>query len=197
MALAARVCSERERGRLPWLQLVEQRATTAELPHPGRDGALADARRTRDPENLRTVLIGEPRVDLVEDQDRQPLAFGEDGLERVDRALVPRVALEERAVGLDGLHHVGELVVALVEAGDAELGLLPAVVVHQGLGAPQDVLQVEPVALLGVERVELGEELLEVVKEKSKTEIFFRIDVKPQFEDTPQDWEDRLEAAFT
>jgi hypothetical protein len=41
------------------------------------------------------------------------------------------------------------------------------------------------------------EELLEVVKEKSKTEIFFRIDVKPQFEDTPQDWEDRLEAAFT
>ncbi len=41
------------------------------------------------------------------------------------------------------------------------------------------------------------EELLEVVKEKSKTEIFFRIDVKPQFEDTPQDWEDRLEATFT
>lgn len=41
------------------------------------------------------------------------------------------------------------------------------------------------------------EELLEVVKERSKTEIFFRIDVKPQFEDTPQDWEDRLEATFT
>ena len=43
----------------------------------------------------------------------------------------------------------------------------------------------------------LAEELLEVVKERSKTEIFFRIDVKPQFEDTPQDWEDRLEATFT
>ncbi|MEW8657698.1 MAG: sulfur relay protein DsrC [gamma proteobacterium symbiont of Ctena orbiculata] len=39
--------------------------------------------------------------------------------------------------------------------------------------------------------------LLEVVKERSKTEMFFRIDVKPPFSDTPDNWEDRLEATFT
>jgi hypothetical protein len=39
--------------------------------------------------------------------------------------------------------------------------------------------------------------LLEVVKERSRTEIFFRIDVKPPFADTPDNWEDRLEATFT
>lgn len=27
--------------------------------------------------------------------------------------------------------------------------------------------------------------------------MFFRIDVKPPFQDTPSDWEDRLEAAFS
>jgi len=41
------------------------------------------------------------------------------------------------------------------------------------------------------------EELLSTVKERSKSEMFFRIDVKPQYADTPEDWEDRLEAAFT
>jgi hypothetical protein len=41
------------------------------------------------------------------------------------------------------------------------------------------------------------DELLSAVKERSKTEMFFRIDVKPQYSDTPEDWEDRLEAAFT
>jgi hypothetical protein len=41
------------------------------------------------------------------------------------------------------------------------------------------------------------EKLLAVVKERSKTEIFFRIDVKPPFSDTPDNWEDRLEATFT
>jgi hypothetical protein len=39
--------------------------------------------------------------------------------------------------------------------------------------------------------------LLEVVKERSKHEIFFRIDVKPPFSDTPENWEERLEATFT
>ena len=28
-------------------------------------------------------------------------------------------------------------------------------------------------------------------------EFFFRMDVKPPFQDTPVDWEDRLEAAFS
>ncbi len=41
------------------------------------------------------------------------------------------------------------------------------------------------------------EELVDLIDEVSKSEIFFRIDVKPQFGDTPEDWEDRLEAAFT
>ncbi|MCP4129178.1 MAG: sulfur relay protein DsrC [Gammaproteobacteria bacterium] len=41
------------------------------------------------------------------------------------------------------------------------------------------------------------EQLLSAVKERSKSEMFFRIDVKPQYQDTPEDWEDRLEAAFT
>ncbi len=31
---------------------------------------------------------------------------------------------------------------------------------------------------------------------KSSGEIFFKIDVKPQFIDMPKNWEDRLEAAF-
>ncbi len=45
--------------------------------------------------------------------------------------------------------------------------------------------------------LETFEELMETVKLCSKSEMFFRIDVKPQFADTPEDWEDRLEAAFT
>lgn len=45
--------------------------------------------------------------------------------------------------------------------------------------------------------VESFEDLVAKVKERSKTEMFFRIDVKPQFSDTPENWEDRLEAAFT
>lgn len=46
-------------------------------------------------------------------------------------------------------------------------------------------------------QLESFEELLEVVEERAKGEMFFRIDVKPQFSDTPENWEDRLEAVFT
>jgi hypothetical protein len=46
-------------------------------------------------------------------------------------------------------------------------------------------------------QVDNFEDLLEVIKVVRKSEMFFRIDVKPQFHDTPEDWEDRLEAAFT
>ncbi len=45
--------------------------------------------------------------------------------------------------------------------------------------------------------LESFDDLLAKVKERSKSEMFFRIDVKPQYLDTPEDWEDRLEAAFT
>jgi hypothetical protein len=41
------------------------------------------------------------------------------------------------------------------------------------------------------------EQLLEVVRQRAKNEMFFRIDVKPPYPDTPENWEDRLEAAFT
>lgn len=41
-------------------------------------------------------------------------------------------------------------------------------------------------------------ELIPLVQEGARRgEIFFRMDIKPPFPDTPQDWEDRLEAAFT
>jgi len=51
--------------------------------------------------------------------------------------------------------------------------------------------------LLQNPQVDNFEQLVGVVKERAKSEMFFRIDVKPQFEDTPENWEDRLEAAFT
>jgi hypothetical protein len=42
------------------------------------------------------------------------------------------------------------------------------------------------------------EELAKAVKERARGgEMFFRMDVKPPFPDTPLDWEDRLESAFT
>ncbi len=40
------------------------------------------------------------------------------------------------------------------------------------------------------------EELLELIAILKKRERFFRIDVKPPYPDTPENWEDRLEAAF-
>jgi hypothetical protein len=36
------------------------------------------------------------------------------------------------------------------------------------------------------------------VRERAQAgEMFFRMDVRPPFPDTPEDWEDRLEAAFS
>lgn len=40
-------------------------------------------------------------------------------------------------------------------------------------------------------------ELIEVVKQRAKNEMFFRIDLKPPFPDTPLNWELVLEAAFS
>ena len=41
-------------------------------------------------------------------------------------------------------------------------------------------------------------DVVEALKERArKGEMFFQIDVKPPFSDTPNDWETRLEAAFT
>ena len=42
------------------------------------------------------------------------------------------------------------------------------------------------------------EELEEAVREIARSgERFFRMDVKPPYLNTPQNWEDRLEAAFS
>lgn len=41
------------------------------------------------------------------------------------------------------------------------------------------------------------DELIKLVKDNKQNAIHFRIDVKPPFPDTPENWEDRLEAAFT
>jgi hypothetical protein len=40
--------------------------------------------------------------------------------------------------------------------------------------------------------------LMETIRERARSgEVFFRMDVRPPFPDTPEDWEDRLEAAFS
>ena len=41
-------------------------------------------------------------------------------------------------------------------------------------------------------------ELLNVIKQRARNgEMFFQMDVKPPFKDTPDNWEERLESAFT
>ena len=45
--------------------------------------------------------------------------------------------------------------------------------------------------------IESFQDLLQVIREKAKSgERFLNIDIKPQFEDTPEDWHEKLEAAF-
>ncbi len=52
--------------------------------------------------------------------------------------------------------------------------------------------------LLQHHELENFEQLVTVIKEEVKKtgERFFRIDVRPPYPDTPNNWEDRLEAAF-
>ena len=41
------------------------------------------------------------------------------------------------------------------------------------------------------------DELVQIIKQNKRPEIrFFRMDVRPSYTDTPDNWEDRLEAAF-
>ena len=45
--------------------------------------------------------------------------------------------------------------------------------------------------------VENFDKLVEVIKQSALAgELHFRIDVKPPYPDTPEDWEDQLEMAF-
>ena len=46
--------------------------------------------------------------------------------------------------------------------------------------------------------IESFDQLLPLIKGVARSgERFFRMDVKPPYPDTPEDWEDRLEAAFS
>ena len=40
-------------------------------------------------------------------------------------------------------------------------------------------------------------DLVDALRTRARTERFLRIDVKPPFPDTPENWEDVLESAFT
>ena len=52
--------------------------------------------------------------------------------------------------------------------------------------------------LLQQHDLESFEDLKLAISECARSgEMFFRMDVKPPFPDTPQDWEDKLEAAFS
>lgn len=44
--------------------------------------------------------------------------------------------------------------------------------------------------------IETFEQLLDVVRQCAQSEMFFRIDIKPTYPDTPPNWEDQLEGAF-
>jgi len=47
-------------------------------------------------------------------------------------------------------------------------------------------------------QIESFTELEKTVTEKARAgEIHFQMDLKPTYSDTPEDWEDRLEAAFS
>ena len=50
-----------------------------------------------------------------------------------------------------------------------------------------------------IERYDLGsfDDLVDAVRDRAGEEHFLRIDVKPPFPDTPENWEDVLESAFT
>ena len=42
------------------------------------------------------------------------------------------------------------------------------------------------------------DQLIDIVKVKAKQgEIFIKIDLKPPYPDTPEDWEDKIESAFS
>ena len=52
--------------------------------------------------------------------------------------------------------------------------------------------------LIEYKDVESFDQLIDIVKEKAKQgEIFIKIDLKPPYPDTPEDWEDKIESAFS
>lgn len=59
------------------------------------------------------------------------------------------------------------------------------------------MLWLSEVLLQGHDLRSFDDLVLELKKRAREGELFFRMDVKPPFPDTPADWEDKLEAAFT
>ena len=52
--------------------------------------------------------------------------------------------------------------------------------------------------LVANQDIESFEELIPLIQDVARRgERFFRMDVKPPYPDTPENWEDRLEAAFS
>ena len=52
--------------------------------------------------------------------------------------------------------------------------------------------------LVGGQDLESFHDLIPLIQSAARAgERFFRMDVRPPFPDTPEDWEDRLEAAFS
>ena len=52
--------------------------------------------------------------------------------------------------------------------------------------------------LLKRHEIDTFEELVDAVRDAARGgELFFRMDIKPPYPDTPANWEDRLESAFT
>jgi hypothetical protein len=51
--------------------------------------------------------------------------------------------------------------------------------------------------LLQHKEVSTFAELIDVVKQRARNEMFFRMDLKPPFPDTPENWELVLEGAFS
>ncbi|HEY5700940.1 MAG TPA: sulfur relay protein DsrC [Gammaproteobacteria bacterium] len=51
--------------------------------------------------------------------------------------------------------------------------------------------------LLAQHEIESFEQLVAAVRRHAATERFLHMDIKPPFFDTPENWEDVLEAAFT
>ncbi|CAI8321717.1 MAG: Uncharacterised protein [Gammaproteobacteria bacterium] len=46
--------------------------------------------------------------------------------------------------------------------------------------------------------IETFDELLDVIRARAKNgEIFIRLDLKPPFPDTPENWEDKVESVFS
>ena len=46
--------------------------------------------------------------------------------------------------------------------------------------------------------IETFDELLEIIKERAKSgEIFIKLDLKPPYPDTPEDWEEKIESVFS